>query len=81
MEEKYVEFTKEMRDEGYTILCPTMLPLHFEILISCPITVMILPLVSALQLTMLFSIIITPFIKLKGENLLPIDFCGQTGYS
>ena len=26
-------------------------------------------------------IIITPFIKLKGENLLPIDFCGQTGYS
>ena len=34
MEEKYVEFTKEMRDEGYTILCPTMLPLHFEILIN-----------------------------------------------
>ena len=34
MEEKYVEFTKKMRDEGYTILCPTMLPLHFEILIN-----------------------------------------------
>ena len=34
MEEKYVEFTKEMRDEGYTILCPTILPLHFEILIN-----------------------------------------------
>lgn len=28
----YVEFTEEMRKSGYTILCPTMLPLHFELL-------------------------------------------------
>ena len=28
----YVEFTEEMRKSGYTVLCPTMLPLHFELL-------------------------------------------------
>ena len=28
----YVEFTEEMRKSGYTILCPTMLPLHFELI-------------------------------------------------
>ncbi len=27
-----VPFTKEMRDEGYTILCPQMAPIHFELL-------------------------------------------------
>ncbi len=26
------EFTKEMKDEGYTILCPQMSPIHFELL-------------------------------------------------
>ena len=25
-----VPFTKEMRDQGYTILCPQMSPLHFQ---------------------------------------------------
>ncbi|MDO4501246.1 MAG: 2-hydroxyacyl-CoA dehydratase [Erysipelotrichaceae bacterium] len=34
MDKYYVEFTKEMKDSGYTILCPTMLPLHFELLIN-----------------------------------------------
>ena len=29
---KRVEFTKEMKDEGYTILCPQMSPIHFDIL-------------------------------------------------
>lgn len=27
-------FTKEMKDEGYTILCPQMAPIHFELLES-----------------------------------------------
>ncbi|MCR5628606.1 2-hydroxyacyl-CoA dehydratase [Eubacterium sp.] len=27
-----VEFTKAMKDEGYTILCPQMSPIHFDIL-------------------------------------------------
>lgn len=30
----YIEFTKQMKDDGYTILCPTMLPLHFDLLIQ-----------------------------------------------
>ena len=34
MEKAYVEFSKEMKDDGYTILCPTMLPLHFEMLVN-----------------------------------------------
>ena len=34
-----------------------------------------------IMIIILILIIIIPFIKLKGENLLPIDFCGQTGYS
>ena len=29
---KRVEFTEEMRDSGYTILCPQMSPIHFDIL-------------------------------------------------
>ena len=31
---EYIEFTKEMKESGYTILCPTMLPLHFDLLIQ-----------------------------------------------
>jgi predicted nucleotide-binding protein (sugar kinase/HSP70/actin superfamily) len=27
-----VEFTKKMKDEGYTILCPQMSPIHFDLL-------------------------------------------------
>lgn len=27
-----VKFTKDMREEGYTILCPQMAPMHFELL-------------------------------------------------
>ena len=27
-----VEFTKEMRDDGYTVLCPQMSPIHFKML-------------------------------------------------
>ncbi len=27
-----VKFTKDMREEGYTILCPQMAPIHFELL-------------------------------------------------
>lgn len=30
----YVEFTKEMKDAGYTILIPTMLPMHFRLLLN-----------------------------------------------
>ena len=29
---KKVPFTEEMREEGYTILCPQMAPIHFELL-------------------------------------------------
>ncbi len=29
---KRVEFTKEMREAGYTLLCPQMSPMHFELL-------------------------------------------------
>ncbi len=29
-EHKPVEFTKKMREEGYTILCPQMSPIHFQ---------------------------------------------------
>ena len=29
---KRVEFTKEMREAGYTLLCPQMSPIHFDIL-------------------------------------------------
>ncbi len=28
-----VEFTKEMKEAGYTILCPQMAPMHFEIIV------------------------------------------------
>lgn len=28
-----VQFTKEMKDAGYTILCPQMAPIHFELLL------------------------------------------------
>lgn len=42
-----VEFTKEMRDEGYTLLCPQMSPIHFDILEpaarSCGFNLEILP--------------------------------------
>ena len=31
-EEGRLLFTKEMRDEGYTILTPQMMPIHFEML-------------------------------------------------
>ena len=31
-ERNRVEYTKEMNDSGYTILCPQMAPIHFEIL-------------------------------------------------
>ena len=30
----YVEFTKEMKDKGYTILAPCMLPVHFRLVIN-----------------------------------------------
>lgn len=30
----YVEFTKKMKDDGYTILIPTMLPMHFRLLLN-----------------------------------------------
>lgn len=30
----YVEFTKEMKEKGYTILIPTMLPTHFRLLVN-----------------------------------------------
>ncbi len=26
-----VQFTEEMRDQGYTILCPQMAPIHFDL--------------------------------------------------
>jgi predicted nucleotide-binding protein (sugar kinase/HSP70/actin superfamily) len=29
---KKVKYTKQMKEEGYTILCPLMMPIHFEIL-------------------------------------------------
>ncbi|MCI5951739.1 MAG: 2-hydroxyacyl-CoA dehydratase [Anaerostipes sp.] len=42
-----VEFTKEMKDEGYTLLCPQMSPIHFDILEpaarSCGYNLEILP--------------------------------------
>ena len=45
-ERKYVEFTEEMRKE-YTILCPQMSPIHFDILLpaleSCGYHVEMLP--------------------------------------
>ncbi|MGN0301554.1 MAG: acyl-CoA dehydratase activase-related protein, partial [Anaerotardibacter sp.] len=28
-----VQFTQQMKDEGYTILCPQMAPIHFELLV------------------------------------------------
>ena len=31
-EVKKVKYTKQMKEEGYTILCPQMMPIHFEIL-------------------------------------------------
>ena len=31
---KRVPFTKEMKDEGYTILCPQMAPIHFELIVE-----------------------------------------------
>ena len=30
----YVPFTKEMKEQGYTILCPNMLPMHFKLICS-----------------------------------------------
>ena len=42
-----VEFTKEMKDQGYTLLCPQMSPIHFDILEpaarSCGYNLEILP--------------------------------------
>lgn len=42
-----VEFTKEMKDDGYTLLCPQMSPIHFDILEpaarSCGFNLKILP--------------------------------------
>ena len=32
MSNKFVPFTKEMKAEGYTILCPNMLPMHFSLI-------------------------------------------------
>ena len=32
MNQYYVPFTKEMKDQGYTILCPNMLPMHFKLI-------------------------------------------------
>ena len=32
MEQYYVPFTKEMKEQGYTILCPNMLPMHFRMI-------------------------------------------------
>ncbi|MGN0980306.1 MAG: 2-hydroxyglutaryl-CoA dehydratase [Candidatus Avoscillospira sp.] len=32
MEQYYVPFTKEMKEQGYTILCPNMLPMHFKMI-------------------------------------------------
>ena len=32
MNNYYVPFTKEMKDAGYTILCPNMLPMHFKMI-------------------------------------------------
>jgi len=29
---KKIKYTKQMKEEGYTILCPQMIPIHFEIL-------------------------------------------------
>ena len=29
-----VQFTKEMKDQGYTILCPQMAPIHFDLLVE-----------------------------------------------
>lgn len=29
-----VQFTQKMKDEGYTILCPQMAPIHFELLVQ-----------------------------------------------
>jgi predicted nucleotide-binding protein (sugar kinase/HSP70/actin superfamily) len=29
---KKVKYTKQMKEEGYTILCPQMIPIHFELL-------------------------------------------------
>ena len=31
-EVKKVKYTKQMKEEGYTILCPQMIPIHFELL-------------------------------------------------
>ena len=28
-----VQFTQEMKDAGYTILCPQMAPIHFDLLV------------------------------------------------
>jgi len=32
MSQYYVPFTKEMKAQGYTILCPNMLPMHFKLI-------------------------------------------------
>ena len=32
MNNYYVPFTKEMKEQGYTILCPNMLPMHFRLI-------------------------------------------------
>ena len=32
MHQYYVPFTKEMKAQGYTILCPNMLPMHFKLI-------------------------------------------------
>ena len=32
MQNYYVPFTKEMKEQGYTILCPNMLPMHFKLI-------------------------------------------------
>ncbi|MBQ7486974.1 MAG: 2-hydroxyacyl-CoA dehydratase, partial [Clostridia bacterium] len=32
LESEHVEFTKEMRDQGYTILLPNMLEFHFSLI-------------------------------------------------
>ena len=32
MNNYYVPFTKEMKEQGYTILCPNMLPMHFKLI-------------------------------------------------
>ena len=35
MPSNHVEFTREMREAGYTILVPNMLEFHFSLIVLC----------------------------------------------